>query len=808
MKKHKIIFDAQDPAGFKAIAPVIEKLKKDKRFNLSVILAKHACAFARKKSIKYLDADKAAFNITGADLVLTGTSFGDSIEKRIIVAAKAQNIPTISIVDFWTDYVPSFSDPETRNLKYLPDYILAVDEIMKKEMVAVGFPPNKIFITGNPFFDSFSQKSRHKTDKNLIAFFSQPFSEIYKNNSKDYKECAKFDEVKVFYNIVKAVEKIDLNKKIVINFHPRTKKFSKFDKIIKNSKLEIKEEKELSNKNLIKKAEIIAGINSVVLFEAAMKGKKVLSYQPGLKGEDLLISNRLGLSAPVYEKKYLYQAFKKMFLQKPPKSNPRLIKKYAENKSTQKVIDFVAGILRNNPKRKLKIIACIQARMGSSRLERKALLKISGKSVIENIFLRLKSAKEIDDIVLATADNKENDILAKHAEKIGLKYYRGKENDLISRHYEAAKKFKADALLLIGADSPFVDPKIADKLVKTYRKKYKKFDYFINCFPPTFPHGLDMDIVPAFTFERLDNEIKDLFYRECFAAYIMENPKKFRIYNLKNSVNLSLIRLTLDYPEDLILARKIFRALGKRNKIFDMKDILKFLKENPQVLEINKKRIDMVIVRNIRSKEYHLINPLYNSKNSEIKAAVIDLDGTLVDLKVNWTFVRSQMADFCSKNSVKASFDYPKPIYEIARAVSKNKKFYAGLLGIITKEELRSAKRAKLMPGAKDFLDFLYANGISFAILSNNNSQCIKKILKRFKLPSPKMIIGSDNVERLKPYPEGLNKILKKMKIKNTQCLLIGDSGVESQLGKVAGVKTFIVGGRTKDFNQLKSILI
>ena len=100
----------------------------------------------------------------------------------------------------------------------------------------------------------------------------------------------------------------------------------------------------------------------------------------------------------------------------------------------------------------------------------------------------------------------------------------------------------------------------------------------------------------------------------------------------------------------------------------------------------------------------------------------------------------------CLCKGVKASFAYPEPIYETARAVSKNKKFYADLLGIIKKEELKSAKRAELMSGAKDFLEFLHTNAIPFAILSNNNSQCVAEIFKRFKLPGPKMIIGSDNV--------------------------------------------------------------
>lgn len=194
-----------------------------------------------------------------------------------------------------------------------------------------------------------------------------------------------------------------------------------------------------------------------------------------------------------------------------------------------------------------------------------------------------------------------------------------------------------------------------------------------------------------------------------------------------------------------------------------------------------------------------------NGKGNRVKAVILDFDLTIVNLRVNWTLVRKEMTNFCEKNGINASFARPKPIYEIAKAVSKNKKIYEDLTAIIRKEELKAAEKAELMPGAKDFLEFLHDSGIPFAILSNNNSRCITIIFERFKLPRPKIIIGSDNVERLKPHPEGLNKILKEMKVKNTECLLAGDSVAESRLGKVAGVKTFIIG--TKNFNQLRNIL-
>jgi spore coat polysaccharide biosynthesis protein SpsF len=245
---------------------------------------------------------------------------------------------------------------------------------------------------------------------------------------------------------------------------------------------------------------------------------------------------------------------------------------------------------------RLKIVACIQARMGSTRLKKKVLKKILGRTLIEHIFRRLKKTQEINEIVLTTSRKKENDVLVKHAKDIGLKYYRGEEKDLVSRLYQTNKEFKADALVRITGDCPLVDPKLIDKMVKIYRKNYKKIDFVTNVFPPTFPDGLDIEILSTSILERLDNEIKDSFYREGLTFYIMENPKKFRIYNFKNSINLSSMRWTVDYPEDLVFIREIYKTFDKKNKIFTIADILNFLKKNPPISKINAKWANKTVI--------------------------------------------------------------------------------------------------------------------------------------------------------------------------------------------------------------------
>ena len=147
----------------------------------------------------------------------------------------------------------------------------------------------------------------------------------------------------------------------------------------------------------------------------------------------------------------------------------------------------------------MKVVACIQARMASTRLSGKVLRRIMAKTLIEHIFRRLKAARELDGIVLSTSLNKENDVLVKHAVDIGLKYYRGSEEDLVSRLYQTARKFHADILVRVTGDCPLVDPKIMDKMVKIYRDKYTDIDVMTNAFPPTFPDGLDIDLLPLST---------------------------------------------------------------------------------------------------------------------------------------------------------------------------------------------------------------------------------------------------------------------------------------------------------------------
>ena len=151
----------------------------------------------------------------------------------------------------------------------------------------------------------------------------------------------------------------------------------------------------------------------------------------------------------------------------------------------------------------MKTVIIIQARMGSSRLPNKVMKIISGKPMIELIVKRLKKSKEANDVVVATSRESENKVLIEHLKKIKTKVFIGKENDVLDRFYRAAKKFKADIIVRITADCPFVDAGLIDDFIKRF--KNKKPDYLSNCLPWTFPDGLDTEV---FSFELLEKIAK------------------------------------------------------------------------------------------------------------------------------------------------------------------------------------------------------------------------------------------------------------------------------------------------------------
>jgi len=233
----------------------------------------------------------------------------------------------------------------------------------------------------------------------------------------------------------------------------------------------------------------------------------------------------------------------------------------------------------------MKITAIIQARVRSTRLPGKVLKKILGKTILQYGIERIKKAKYVENVVVATTINKEDLDIVKLMNKLGVDVYRGSEKDVLDRYYQAAKHFKAKHVARSTSDCPIIDPQIIDAVAQSYFES--QADYCSNTLDETFPDGQDIEI---FKFTALENAWKNaklLSEREHVTPYIKKHPKKFKLISFKNKIDLSNKRWTVDKPADFELIRAIIEALYPKNPDFQMKDVLKFLSKNPDLEKLN-----------------------------------------------------------------------------------------------------------------------------------------------------------------------------------------------------------------------------
>ncbi|HAM95372.1 TPA: hypothetical protein DCP81_00230 [Candidatus Azambacteria bacterium] len=347
--KLKILFAAQDIGGFQAIAPVMARLRKRGAYEVFCCAASEAAARAKRTGIACKNCGglgearlRDFFTDVSPDLLCVSTSFGNSLDKKLMRIAKAKKVLSLAIIDFWSHYRDRFDSlPDG-----LPDKICVMDGTVKKEMIIAGFPARVIEVTGNPFFDTFRTQKRNLKKGNAghyIVFFEQPFSELF---PQDDHRFFGFDEIEVWQDIAAALSRLEIKDIIKIKFHPRSRKINKFDEINRRHKLNVEIDERTSVEDLIEGSKLAMGMNSAVLFQAAMAGKKVLSYQPNLQQDDPLVSNKLGLSLGIYRKDELEKAIKSLLKKGIGLKNKKKIDYYVNNDATGKVLKIINKVLQ------------------------------------------------------------------------------------------------------------------------------------------------------------------------------------------------------------------------------------------------------------------------------------------------------------------------------------------------------------------------------------------------------------------------------------------------------------------------------
>jgi spore coat polysaccharide biosynthesis protein SpsF len=232
----------------------------------------------------------------------------------------------------------------------------------------------------------------------------------------------------------------------------------------------------------------------------------------------------------------------------------------------------------------VKIVAIIQARMSSTRLPGKVLADICGKPMLHYVLSRAGQASTLSLLAVATSDQATDNVIVDFCQTNHVPCVRGNRDDVLDRYYHAAKYFQADAVVRLTADCPLLDPAIIDKVVETFVAQ--RFDYVSNTVEPTYPDGLDTEVVTWKALERSWHEAYLPSEREHVSPYIIKNPGLFRIGSVKHNQNLSYLRWTVDQWEDLELIRQIYRHLG-HNPNFGLDDVVNLFREHPELTLIN-----------------------------------------------------------------------------------------------------------------------------------------------------------------------------------------------------------------------------
>jgi spore coat polysaccharide biosynthesis protein SpsF (cytidylyltransferase family) len=234
-----------------------------------------------------------------------------------------------------------------------------------------------------------------------------------------------------------------------------------------------------------------------------------------------------------------------------------------------------------------KVLAIIQARMGSSRLPGKMLMPIvNGKGPLELMAERVMKAENIGMLGIATTDSEKDDKLAELCDKLGLPVFRGSEEDVLDRFYKAALSFgDYKTVVRLTGDCPLHDPAVIDEVIEFYNNSDCVYASNIN--PPTYPDGLDAEVVSMDALKQSWEQANLMSEREHVTLNIRNNPDIYPRVNLVCKEDLSGLRWTLDEEKDFEFIRAVYENFYDEKPDFNMNDILNLLKDKKDLLSLN-----------------------------------------------------------------------------------------------------------------------------------------------------------------------------------------------------------------------------
>ncbi len=236
----------------------------------------------------------------------------------------------------------------------------------------------------------------------------------------------------------------------------------------------------------------------------------------------------------------------------------------------------------------MKVVATLACRVQSKRLYAKPLQLIDIENevtILEYLVGFLKSCDGIDEIVLAISEGLENKPFEILAQKMGLKYVIGPEQDVQKRLIMSADKAGGDIVYRVTTECPFI---YMDTFNETLGKHIKNSADLTVI--EGLPEGTYYELINLKALKKAHDQGEERHRSELCTLYMFENPDKFYLQRLRiGSPKLQCpdVRLTVDYPEDLIVIREVYKALKKENEYIKIEDIIDYLDVHPKLKEIN-----------------------------------------------------------------------------------------------------------------------------------------------------------------------------------------------------------------------------
>jgi spore coat polysaccharide biosynthesis protein SpsF (cytidylyltransferase family) len=235
-----------------------------------------------------------------------------------------------------------------------------------------------------------------------------------------------------------------------------------------------------------------------------------------------------------------------------------------------------------------RVVAVVQARLGSSRLPGKALEEIAGRPMLAHVLARAAAVRGVDHVVLATTVKPEDDALADLARRLGVVTTRGKVDDVLDRFHAALLEHPAEVVVRLTGDCPLLDPRVVELVLDAYVRSEGTLDYVSNVDPPTYPDGLDAEVFSSQSLERAWREARRPSDREHVTTYIRDHRDSFRQANVAHREDLSAHRWVVDTAADLAFARRVYMWLaGPGAEIFGMTEVLALLRRRPELGALN-----------------------------------------------------------------------------------------------------------------------------------------------------------------------------------------------------------------------------